>query len=598
MTKSFKVLFLLTLALSLLLASCQRPATPTTQSPTQAAPAATEAAPPTKAPTATKAPTSTKPPTATLAPTSTSEPLVQATATLRSLPDAAPLQEGWWRTAVFYEIFVRSFEDSDGDGIGDFNGITQRLDYLNDGDPSTTTDLGVTGLWLMPIFPSPSYHGYDVTDYLAANPQYGTLDDFKHLLSEAHRRGIGVILDFVINHTSTQHAWFQAAQDPASPLRDYFIWSESNPGYLGPWGQQVWYAGDSGYYYAIFWDQMPDLNFRNPAVTQEIFNAASYWLKEVGVDGFRIDAAQHLIEEGQVQANSEATHAWFKEFRKAYKADNPIAMVVGEVWSTSDETVKYLQGDELDLTFHFDLAAAWVDGIGLGIPDEINAIYRQELAANPQLLYGTFLTNHDMNRAMHVFYRDAAKARLAATLLLTSPGVPFLYYGEEIGMSGAKPDEDIRRPMQWSDAENAGFSRATPWNEPFMDYTTVNVAAEDADPASLLNHYRRLVHLRQELPALNSGELIPVESRNGRIVAFLRQSGESCYLVVANLGNSPASGLALKAAASGLAGTLTPQMVLGEGTPSSPVLDASGGFEGYEPLAEIPALSAVVIQLR
>ncbi|HLF74078.1 MAG TPA: alpha-amylase family glycosyl hydrolase, partial [Anaerolineales bacterium] len=186
-------------------------------------------------------------------------------------PSAAPSEHyPWWNNSVFYEIFVRSFYDSNGDGVGDFNGITEKLDYLNDGDPDTTSDLGITGIWLMPIFPSPSYHGYDVTDYYAVNPEYGTMEDFRRLLTEADRRGIRIIIDLVLNHTSDQHPWFRSAvSDRNSPYRDWYLWSDTQPGYGGPWGQTVWHSSPTGYYYGLFVDFMPDLNYDNPAVTDE-----------------------------------------------------------------------------------------------------------------------------------------------------------------------------------------------------------------------------------------------------------------------------------------------------------------------------------------
>src|SRR6266496_178176 len=223
----------------------------------------------------------------------------------------------WWNDTVFYEIFVRSFRDSNGDGIGDFNGITEKLDYLK--------GLGVRGIWLMPINPSPSYHGYDVTDYQAVNPDYGTLDDFKHLLSEAHKRGIKVIMDLVLNHTSAKHPWFQSALQPGSQYHDWYVWKDQDPGTLGPWGAQTWYKASNGqYYYAIFWDQMPDLNYDNPAVREEAKKIASFWLKDIGIDGFRLDAVRYLVED-QKLADSASNHAFLAEWGKYYRSINPQA---------------------------------------------------------------------------------------------------------------------------------------------------------------------------------------------------------------------------------------------------------------------------------
>jgi len=254
----------------------------------------------------------------------------------------------WWNDSVFYEIFVRSFYDSDGDGIGDFNGIVEKMDYLNDGNPNTSTDLGITGIWLMPINPSPSYHGYSVTDYYSVNPEYGTMDDFENFLNEAHKRGIKVIVDLVLNHTSNQHPWFLNAADPTSPYHDWYIWSDTDPGYVGSWGQEVWFEQGDEYYYSTFSEFMPDLNYTNPEVTQEMQNVVQFWVNEVGVDGFRLDAAKHLIEEGTKQANTISTHSWYEKFRPALKQINPHALVVGEIWEDTRINAEYLQGDEGD----------------------------------------------------------------------------------------------------------------------------------------------------------------------------------------------------------------------------------------------------------
>jgi len=273
-------------------------------------------------------------PTATQTPAPTESP-TPAPPAATATPEVAQPEDvsGWWNDVVFYEIFVRSFKDSNGDGIGDFQGIIQQLDYLNDGDPQTTDDLGIGALWLMPINPSPSYHGYDVTDYKAVNPDYGTLDDFKQLLEACHARGIRVIIDFVINHTSTQHPWFKAALAGDPQYKDYYVWSTKDPGSLGPWGQKPWYRAANGeYYYAVFWDQMPDLNYHNPAVTEAILDASRFWL-ELGVDGFRVDAARYLYEEGVATQDTKGTIQWFQDWRAFYKPLNPEAYTVGEVWT-------------------------------------------------------------------------------------------------------------------------------------------------------------------------------------------------------------------------------------------------------------------------
>ncbi|MBC8423105.1 hypothetical protein H8E07_03185, partial [bacterium] len=241
----------------------------------------------------------------------------------------------WWNDSVFYEILVRSFYDSDGDGIGDFQGLTQKLDYLNDGDPNTDTDLGVTGLWLMPINDSPSYHGYDAIDYRAINPDYGTMADFEAFLAAAHARGIKVIIDYVMNHCSNQHPWFVASAQNDPTYRDWFRWSPSDPGETGPWGQDVWHWHDSGFYYGLFWGGMPDLNYETPAVKTEMFDTATWWLDTIGVDGFRLDAVLYIDENyGQLQNTQETLQFW-QDYTTHVKSVNPEVFSVGEAWTAS-----------------------------------------------------------------------------------------------------------------------------------------------------------------------------------------------------------------------------------------------------------------------
>jgi glycosidase len=506
----------------------------------------------------------------------------------------------WWNDTVFYEIFVRSFYDSDGDGIGDFNGITAKLDYLNDGNPETTSDLGVTGIWLMPIHPSPSYHGYDVTDYLAVNPEYGTLDDFKNMVNEAHRRGIRVIIDLVLNHTSREHPWFVASRDPASEYRDYYIWVDENPGYNGPWGQKVWIAHSTGYYYALFWDGMPDLNYNNPEVTQQMYDIVSFWLTETGIDGFRLDAARHLIEEGALQENTASTHAWYEQFRTMYKTVNPQAVTVGEVWDDLNAIKAYVEGDELDLAFQFSLAEAFVASANEGNAGTALGELRLTYKLLPPLQYAPFLTNHDMNRVMSQLGGDVNKAKVAASMLLTAPGVPFLYYGEEVGLMGMKPDEDIRRPMQWSAEKNAGFSTTFPWRSPGKGWEVNNVALETDDPTSLLSHYRTLIHIRNDHAALRVGQTWTLRADTPALYPILRASAEESVLVVVNLSDKPISGYTLSLEESGMAtGAYRVFPILGAAEELAPLtVNDKGGFSAYAPLPEIPAYGTLILQLQ
>lgn len=518
--------------------------------------------------------------------------------------DASVLEGGlpWWNDVVFYEIFVRSFYDSNGDGIGDINGLVEKLDYLNDGNPDTNEDLGVTGIWLMPIHPSPSYHGYDVTDYYTINPAYGTMDDFRRFLDEAHRRGIRVIIDLVLNHTSDQHPWFEsAAADPNSPYRNYYIWSAQDPVYRGPDGQNVWHVSERGdFYYGLFWSGMPDLNYANPSTTDAMQAVARFWLEEIGVDGFRLDAARHLVEEGQNQLNTQATLEWWKGFRAFYKAVNPQAVTVGEIWDKTEQVARYTQGDALDLAFDFDLASGFIVSAAGKDARPARTILARDMKAFQAGQFATFLTNHDQNRAMDQFNRESERAKMAAALLLTSPGVPFIYYGEEIGMTGIKPDERIRTPMQWSADSGGGFTSGQPWEELNQDYDLVNVALESGQPDSLLSTYRDLIHLRNNQPALRAANAWFPETGDPGVYAVLRVSSQQALLVVLNLRSEPVSDYRLSLDGSPLSGNFMPVSLLDEGLDDLPRLEVSpeGAFKEYAPLAELPANAILVLELR
>ena len=539
--------------------------------------------------------------TATVAPTDMPEPQPTAEPICTSLNELAtdPTQLGWWNNAVFYEVFVRSFHDSNGDGIGDFNGLVEKLDYLNDGDPNTTDDLGITGIWLMPINASPSYHGYDVTDYFAVNPEYGTMEEFQNLLNEAHQRGIRVIIDMVLNHTSTQHPWFQEANsDPNSPYRDYYIFEASSPGFNSPWGSEVWHrAAEGGFYYGVFWEGMPDLDYTNPDVTVDMQEVIRFWLEDVGVDGFRLDAIKHLIEDGPVQENTPATHQWWEGFYDYYTAINPEAFTVGEAWSATSEVVKYI-GDEVNIAFEFDLAQDMIQTARRDTNLLIAGTHDTVTSNFPPHQYATFLTNHDQDRVMSQLLGNVDQAKTAASLLLTGPGVPFLYYGEEVGQSGRKPDENIRTPMQWSDEANAGFTTAErAWRSPQADFDEVNVKAQMADPNSLLSHYRRLIQARNQYEALQWGDWQEMPTSNGKLYAFLRRTADQTLLVLINLGDEPITDyrfcLDEGSLSQGGANEILANMAV-----MAPTLNATGGFDNYTPIAELAPYSTYIIELR
>jgi len=459
----------------------------------------------------------------------------------------------WWNEAVFYEIFVRSFYDSDGDGVGDFQGIIEKLDYLNDGDPNTTDDLGITGIWLMPIHESPSYHGYDVIDYESINPDYGTMDDFKEFLAEAHKRGIRVIIDYVMNHTSERHEWFEeAATNRNSDKRDWFRWSSTDPGYNGIWGNNVWHQKSTGFYYGLFSPVMPDVNYRNPDVKAAIFESADFWLEEIGIDGFRLDAVKFLVEDGQRAEDLQETYDVWAEFNAHYKATKPDAFTVGEAWAGTNSVINYVRDNRIDYCFEFDLAGNILNAVNNGYAADLANQIQYVYSIYPHLQYGTFLTNHDQDRLMNVVGSDESKVKLAAAINLTLPGVPYIYYGEEIGMIGAKPDEDIRRPMQWANAINGGFSDARPWRPTHGSYPRYNVQSESADPTSMLSWYRDLIQLRSREKAMQVGTYEAVSTSNNNVLAYLRQYEEETILVLHNTSANVAANLSIDLNGEGL----------------------------------------------
>ncbi len=502
----------------------------------------------------------------------------------------------WWNDAVFYEIFVRSFADSDGDGVGDINGLIERLDYLNDGNPETTDDLGVTGIWLMPIMESPSYHGYDVTDYFQIDEEYGSEEDFHKLIEAAHARGIRVIVDLVLNHTSTEHPWFVESTDPGSERRDWYVWENEDPGYRGPAGQPVWHETEEGFYYGVFWHGMPDLNLENPEVTEATHEAAEYWLQEMGVDGFRLDAIKHLVEDGRLQENTPATHEWLQEFNSTYKGSNPNAFAVGEAWTGTQQIQDYT-GDEVDIAFQFELAEDIIKSSREGIGSLLTKTQSDVVEAYPPGQYATFLANHDQNRTMSQLRGDEKGAKIAASILLTSPGVPFIYYGEEIGMTGEKPDEDIRRPMQWSDeGPGAGFTEGVPWRPPAEDFVTRNVVTQDRDPESLLSHYRELIQLRNNHPALRVGDWTLVDTKPSRILSYVRQDGNETILVLINPSRNMVDDYSLSLSDGLLDDEIEVRLLFGEGKPSAPDINDAGGFTDYKPFDSLPPQSTFIIE--
>lgn len=426
-----------------------------------------------------------------------------------------PRATEWARTSVFYEIFVRSFCDGNGDGIGDFRGLQEKIPYLK--------DLGVDAVWLMPIFASPSYHGYDISDHYRIAEEYGTNEDFWRFVDEAHRNGLKVILDLVVNHTSAEHPWFlEASLRPNSRYRNYYVWADpyTDPAAPGPWGQKAWYGSDRDRYLAIFGGDTPDLNLRHPRVRAEIKKIARYWLDPNGdgdpadgVDGFRLDAAMH-IDHG----DPEVTHAWWREFNGYVKSINKDAFLVAENQVAVPAAVAPYFGD-LDSSFNFGFATQLLRAAGGGDNDPVGYINQaRALFAeySPSFIDATFLSNHDANRTATVLAEIPERIKLAGALLLTLPGTPFIYYGEEIGQSGAKPDENIREPFDWYAAgRGPGMTDMARWtgtpSRHVRAHDGVSVEEQAGDPQSILNYYRRLIAIRRRYPVLFTGEYRPLD---------------------------------------------------------------------------------------
>ncbi len=506
----------------------------------------------------------------------------------------------WKDGAVCYEIFVRSFYDSDGDGVGDLTGLIQKLDYINDGDPETTRDLGARCVWLMPINPATSYHGYDVTDYYRVDSRYGSNADFRRLVAQAHRRGIRVLIDMVLNHTSNEHPFFKhALLHPHSPYRDWYRWSDR----LGPpneWGANNWRRAPDRdeYYYGFFWHTMPDLNWETAAVRQEMMRVATFWLQEMGADGLRLDAVRHLMEDDDGRStNVPRTHDMLREYGAHIRTVDPEAFTIGEVFDSTGALLAYYP-DQLDAYFAFDVSEAILHAVRAGSSTRlIEAVLRlQRTVSNDR--WSPFLRNHDQTRTVTWLEGDFKRAELAATLLMTLPGVPFVYYGEEIGMTGDKPDPRLRTPMHWSLDPAAGFSEGLPWEPLQPDSFTANVAVMDADESSLLNHYRRLIRLRGDHPALGTAELIPLDVGTPAVAAYLRRKDDRVALVVANLGNSHISGVTLSSAAHALPpGRYQPIGLMAERQAAKFEVGTDGRLRDYIPVPALPPLGGYVFDL-
>jgi len=480
----------------------------------------------------------------------------------------------WWQRGIVYQVYPRSFQDSNGDGIGDLPGIASRIDHLR--------WLGVDAVWISPIYPSPmADFGYDVADYVDIGPMFGTLEDFDHLIAEAHGRNLKVILDFVPNHSSDQHAWFlESRSSRDNPKRDWYIWRDPAPdggppnNWLSNFGGPGWTLDDATgqYYYHAFLPEQPDLNWRNPDLVDAMLDSLRFWLDR-GVDGFRVDVIWHLIKDEEFRDNPPNPdwldgHNPFNAVVPLYTADRPEVLdvitrlraladeyddrvLIGEIYLPVERLVSYYGADlsGVHLPFNFQLILAAWDA------EHIGRLIEEYEAAIPEGGWPNWvLGNHDQHRiASRV---GVAQARVAAMLLLTLRGTPTLYYGDEIGMRDVViPPELVhdplernvpgkglgrdpeRTPMQWTAEPNAGFTTGTPWLPIGDDFEDVNVEAQRDDPHSMLTLYRRLIDLRRGQPALEIGRYRPVVA-SGNLLAYLRlaRAGEGDYLIALNLG--------------------------------------------------------------
>jgi alpha-amylase len=511
------------------------------------------------------------------------------------------IQPEWRRNGVCYEVFVRSFYDSDGDGVGDLRGLIQKLDYINDGNPNAQKDLGANCIWLMPVAQSPSYHGYDVTNYYEINRDYGTNADFKDLVREAHKRGIHILVDMVLNHSSSEHPYFRSAlHDPNSAYRDWYSWSPAERKMPG-WEAPTWHRsqGNSNYYYGLFWSGMPDLNLANPAVQAEAEKIAKFWLQEMGVDGFRLDAVGHFFEtpEGQWK-HAPGVYPWLRDYQSMLRRIKPDVFTVGEVWDSMGAVLKYYP-DQLDTYFAFEVADAVFDAVRTGSGQKLVSAVTRVQTQIPNSRWGMFLRNHDQTRTLTELNGDVARNKLAVSILLTLPGLPFVYYGEELGMTGNKQNGDprLRTPMHWARANAAGFTRALPWEPLMPDSFTANVEVLEPDPNSLLNLHRKLIHLRSAHNALGVGEFLPMTASSPGALAYLRRSPDEIVLVISNLTAQPLAGVTVTGPSGLQTGRYTTRALHGGAAAGNVRVGGAGRIDRWAPVATLQPFETQIIQL-
>jgi len=534
---------------------------------------------------------------------------------------SSPTDPLWYKNAIFYEVHIRAFCDSNGDGIGDLPGLTTRLDYLQ--------DLGVDCLWLLPMFPSPlKDDGYDIADYFNVHPDYGTVQDFRRLVREAHARGIRVITDLVLNHTSDEHPWFiEARKSRDNPYRDYYVWSDTDQKYADAriifvdTEPSNWTFDETTgqYYWHRFYASQPDLNYDNPVVADKMLEVIRYWL-DMGIDGFRADAVPYLFErEGTNCENLPETHAYLKRIRAMMDAEYPGAILLGEAnqWPRDlrpyfggDPDDPTVPGDEFHMAFHFPVMPRIFKALKTARAADIIRIMQATPSIPHNCQWCVFLRNHDeltlemvseedrqfmwesyaphprmrlnlgiRRRLAPLLDNDRRKIELANAILFSLPGAPILYYGDEIGMGDNiwLPDRNgVRTPMQWTAEPGAGFSAAKPdaFYAPLIDddtygYRRINVAAQRTDPDSLFHFTRRLIATRKAHPVLGWGDCAFLPAANDAVLSYLRSGADETLLIVCNLS---AQTQTARLALSGFAGARPTDILTGESLP--PISDA------------------------
>jgi maltose alpha-D-glucosyltransferase/alpha-amylase len=495
---------------------------------------------------------------------------------MAALRSADPL---WYKDAVFYQLHVKSFADSNADGIGDFPGLTSKLDHL--------ASLGVDCLWLQPMYPSPfKDDGYDISDYTSIHPGYGTRQDFETFLSQAHARGLRVIIELVLNHTSDQHTWFQEARSSTdNGRRDWYVWSDTDDRYRGvriifidtELSNWAWDPVSKAYYWHRFFSHQPDLNYDNPAVREEIWEVMKFWLN-LGVDGFRVDAVPYLVErEGTSCENLPETHAVLKELRARLDANFTGKVLLAEANMWPEDVRPYFgEGDEFHMSFHFPIMPRMFMALRLEDRKPLIDIIERTPGIPDSCQWGIFLRNHDeltlemvteierqymwdeyakdprarinlgiRRRLAPLVEGDRRRIELMSGLLMSLPGSPILYYGDEIGMGDNVYLGDrngVRTPMQWNGSLNAGFSAADPerlWlplvSNAVFGYQAINVESQERNPTSLLNWTRRLIDIRRSTKVFGRGSIEFLKPDNHRVLAFTRTLGRDTVLVVSNL---------------------------------------------------------------